>query len=102
MPLAFDIDRERLADLCRRYHVARLEVFGSRATGTATAGSDVDLLVTFEPGRTPGLAYIALAEELEALFGCRVDLLTRESVEADRNEIRRRSILAVTEDVYAA
>ena len=47
------LDRERLADLCRRYHVAKLELFGSRAKGTARPDSDVDLLVTFA-GRTPG------------------------------------------------
>jgi predicted nucleotidyltransferase len=102
MPVALDIDRERLADLCRRYHVAKLELFGSRAKGTSRPDSDVDLLVTFEPGQTPGLAFVALAEELEAVFGREVDLLTRACVEEDRNEIRRQSILATTEGLYAA
>ena len=102
MPLALDIDRERLAELCRRYHVAKLELFGSRAKGTARPDSDVDLLVTFEPGKTPGLAFIDLAEELESLFGCHVDLLTRDGVESDFNSHRRRSILATVEPLYAA
>lgn len=102
MPLALDIDRERLADLCRRYHVAKLELFGSRAKGTSRPDSDVDLLVSFEPGKTPGLAFVALAEELEAVFGREVDLLTRECVEEDLNEFRRGSILAATEALYAA
>jgi hypothetical protein len=102
MPLALDIDRERLAELCRRYHVAKLELFGSRAKGTARPDSDVDLLVTFEPGQTPGLAFIDLAEELERLFGCHVDLLTRDGVESDFNPHRRRSILATVEPLYAA
>jgi predicted nucleotidyltransferase len=94
-------DRKRLIDLCQRYHVAKLELFGSRARGTARADSDVDLLVTFD-GRTPGLAFVAMAEELEALFGCRVDLLTRGDVERDDNPIRRQSILSRTEALYAA
>jgi predicted nucleotidyltransferase len=102
MPLALDIDRERLADFCRRFHVAKLELFGSRAKGTSRPDSDVDLLVTFEAGQTPGLAFVALAEELETVFGREVDLLTRECVEEDRNEIRRESILASTEGLYAA
>jgi hypothetical protein len=55
MPLALDIDQERLAALCRRYHVATLELFGSQAKGTARPDSDVDLLVTFVGDRTPGL-----------------------------------------------
>ena len=102
MPLALDIDRERLADLCRRFHVAKLELFGSRAKGTSRPDSDVDLLVTFAPGQTPGLAFVALAEELEAVFGREVDLLVRDDAEEDRNDVRRRSILAFTEPLYAA
>ncbi|TVR44131.1 MAG: hypothetical protein EA402_07855 [Planctomycetota bacterium] len=95
------IDHERLADLCRRYQVATLELFGSRAQGRARPDSDVDLLVTFV-GRTPGLAFVSMAEELEAIFGCRVDLLTRGDVERDENPLRRESILGATEILYAA
>lgn len=102
-PMAIDllVDRKRLVDLCQRYHVSKLELFGSRAKGTARADSDVDLLVTFD-GRTPGLAYVAMAEELEALFGRHVDLLTRSDVERDENPIRRQNILSCTEALYAA
>jgi uncharacterized protein len=102
MPLALDIDRERLAALCRRYHVAKLELFGSRAKGTARPDSDVDLLVTFVGDRTPGLAFVTMAEELEAVFGRHVDLLTRDTVERDENPIRRTSILSRIEPLYAA
>jgi predicted nucleotidyltransferase len=55
MPLGLDIDNGRLADLCRRYRVATLELFGSRAKGTARPDSDVDLLVSFESGLHAGL-----------------------------------------------
>jgi uncharacterized protein len=102
MPLALDIDRERLASLCRRYQVTKLELFGSRAKGTARLDSDVDLLVTFENGRTPGLGFVTFAEELEAIFGHPVDLLIRETVELDENPIRRRSIMSAIEPIYAA
>jgi uncharacterized protein len=87
---------------CRRYHVAKLELFGSHAKGTARPDSDVDLLVTFEPGKTPGFAFVALAEELESLFGRSVDLLVKDDAAEDRNEIRRNSILAKVETIYAA
>jgi predicted nucleotidyltransferase len=97
-----DIDAGRLADLCRRYHVATLELFGSRAKGTAQPDSDVDLLVTFEEGQTPGFAFVSLCEELESLFGRKVDLLTRECVESDFNPYRRNGILEKTEPFYAA
>jgi len=50
------IDRERLAEVCRRFGVSKLEVFGSFATGDADALSDIDVLVTFAPGESPGSA----------------------------------------------
>jgi predicted nucleotidyltransferase len=102
MPLALDIDRERLAELCRRYHVAKLELFGSRAKGTSRPDSDVDLLVTFEPGQTPGLEFFGLADELEGLLGHHVDLLTRPRVERDQNPYFKHSVLSVAEPLYAA
>jgi predicted nucleotidyltransferase len=42
--------RELLLPFCTKLPIAKLEVFGSIADGTARAGSDVDLMVTFEPG----------------------------------------------------
>jgi len=102
MPVNLDIDRDRLAALCRRYHVLTLEVFGSRAKGTAHSDSDVDLLVTFSPTFTPGLEFFGLADELETLFGHRVDLLTRPRVERDENPDFRNNVLSSAKIVYAA
>lgn len=102
MPVALDIDRERLAAICRQYRVAKLELFGSRAKGTARPDSDVDLLVTFEPGQTPGLEFFGLADELEALLGHPVDLLTRPRVERDHNPYFKQSVLSAAEPLYAA
>ena len=70
-------DEEALATLCLKHHVRRLDLFGSRAKGTAKDGSDVDLLVEFEPGHTPGLlGFITLQEELADLLGAKVDLVS--------------------------
>lgn len=102
MSVTFDLHQDELSDLCRRYRVAKLELFGSRAKGTARPESDIDLLVTFVPGFTPGLEFFALAEELEALLGHPVDLLTRPRVERDQNPAFRQSVLSVTETLYAA
>lgn len=102
MPLDLAIDHDRLAALCRRYRVAKLELFGSRAKGTARADSDVDLLVTFEPSFTPGLEFFGLADELEGLFGQRVDLLTRPRVERDDNPIFKHNVLSAVKSLYAA
>jgi predicted nucleotidyltransferase len=105
MPLALEVDREALAEICRRYQVVRLELFGSRARGSARPDSDTDLLVTFAAGRTPSLlapnGFMALLGELERVLGGPVDLLTRAAIEADPNEYFRRSALERTELLYA-
>ena len=100
-----DIDKKRdaLAAVCRRYGVARLEVFGSAARGAGfdPNRSDADFLVTFEPAARNDLAAFAdLKEALEKLLGRPVDLVEREALEASRNFIRRRAILKEAEPVY--
>ncbi|HEV7457314.1 MAG TPA: nucleotidyltransferase domain-containing protein [Roseococcus sp.] len=97
--------REELAALCHRFGVARLELFGSAARGAdfAPERSDLDFLVTLTPPRRHDLgALLALREALEALFHRPVDLLEREAIEASRNPIRRRRILAEARPLYAA
>lgn len=85
-------DADALAALCRRYRIHKLSLFGSRLTGTARPDSDVDLLVEFEPGATPGLLTMARIEiELSPLLGGRkVDLRTaRELSRYFRDEVVR-------------
>lgn len=94
------IDRNRLAAICRRYGVDRLEVIGSFARGDEGPQSDVDVLVSFKPEARIGLEIVALKEELEALAGRQVDLLTRASVERSPNKYFRRYALQRTELLY--
>ena len=74
LPVA--VDREQLAELCRRHGIRRLALFGSAARGQLDPKSDIDLLVEFVPGRRVGLRFITVQEELSALVGRRVDLNT--------------------------
>lgn len=71
-------DPQALAALCRRHHIRRLSLFGSRLAGTARPDSDVDLLVEFDHGHAPGLIGLATIEAAlsELLGGQRVDLRT--------------------------
>jgi predicted nucleotidyltransferase len=95
--------RNALAAICRRYGVARLEVFGSaaRADDFDPARSDADFLVTFNPSVRNDLgAFSDLKEALEKLLGRPVDLVEREAIEASRNFIRRRAILKEAKTVY--
>lgn len=71
-------DPEILREFCERHRIARLSLFGSALKGTARPDSDVDLLVEFQSGATPGFLGIAAMErELSTLLGGRrVDLRT--------------------------
>jgi len=70
------IPKEQVEDLCRRHGIRRLALFGSVLRDDFTPESDVDVLVEFEPGRTPGLAFFAIQRELSGLLGRNVDLNT--------------------------
>jgi uncharacterized protein len=61
--------------LAQRYGIRRIAVFGSYVRQEQTPQSDVDVLVEFE--RPLGLAFVDLADELEAILGTRVDLVSR-------------------------
>ena len=70
------IPHARLAAFCRKHHIRRLALFGSVLRDDFRPESDVDVLVEFQPGHTPGLAFFAMQEELSRLLGRRVDLQT--------------------------
>ncbi|MCJ0765659.1 nucleotidyltransferase family protein [Variovorax terrae] len=91
--------RNRIADICRRYHVRRMSLFGSAAVGTERADSDVDLLVEFIPGEAPsGFALVDMQGELaDAFDGRRVDLAFPSVL---RNPWRRRAIEAQLQTLY--
>jgi len=70
------IDHDRIADFCRRNHIRKLSFFGSVIRDDFTPDSDVDVLVEFEPGKTPGLAFFGMERELSEILGRKVDLNT--------------------------
>jgi len=70
----------RLAELCQKYGIAELSVFGSIARGDERADSDVDLLYVRLPGNDLGMSYFALQEDLEELFGRPVDLVPKDGL----------------------
>lgn len=99
MTARIDIPHERIAEFCRRYHIVRMALFGSVIRDDFTPESDVDILVEFAPGRTPGLAfYSALPGELSQIVGREVDLNTA----AGLSRYFRQEILEEAEDIYVA
>ena len=92
--------REALADLCERWRIRELSVFGSVARGSSRMDSDVDLLVTFEPDAPwSTLEIVDLREELASLFGRKVDLIEEKAI---RNPYRKASILRDKSVLYTA
>jgi uncharacterized protein len=103
MHAAVSSKREALAELCRRFHVRRLEVFGSAARGTDfdTQRSGADFLIKFEPDVTPTITLLLDVEDaLQHELGRPVDFVQRKVVEASRNYLRRRQILTEAEPVF--
>jgi len=94
--------QEELRDLCRRFQVRRLDVFGSAARGDFDpARSDLDFLVEFEPLQ-PGAyvdAFFGFKEALEQLFAKQVDLVTAASI---RNPYFRQNVERTRALLYAA
>jgi uncharacterized protein len=102
MHTLIDQCRAEIAELCCRYGVRQLEVFGSVARGADfdSDRSDADFLVTFTAEASRDFAGFAdFKDALEALLSRPVDLVEREAVEASRNTIRRR-ILAEVQSVF--
>ncbi|MBI5396604.1 MAG: nucleotidyltransferase domain-containing protein [Verrucomicrobia bacterium] len=101
-PPSLDAVRAAVRAVCEKRPIARVQVFGSLAKGTADAQSDVDLLVEFVPGAQVGLLEMGgLREDLEERLACPVDVVSRRAVEQSRNPYRRRAILAAPVTIYA-
>ena len=93
-----DVDRVRLDALCRRFGIARLDVFGSVARGEDGPGSDVDLLYELAQGRALGWEIEDLSQDLADLFGRPVDLVSRKAL----HPLIRDQVLADVEPLYVA
>jgi predicted nucleotidyltransferase len=87
-----------LAEFCRRNHIRRLAVFGSAIRDDFRPESDVDILVEFEEGYVPGLAFFGIEEQLSEIFGRRVDLNTPEFLSPSFRD----AVLVEAQDLYDA
>ena len=97
------LHREELRALCRRFHVRRLDLFGSAARSDFDPElSDIDFLVEFDNSHREALSlktYFGLKDALEALFGRPVDLVEPDAL---RNPYLKASIEGSREPVFAA
>jgi predicted nucleotidyltransferase len=70
--------RKHQPELLRKYPISKMGVFGSYARGEATKDSDIDIAV--EITGPMGLSFIAMADEIENLFGIKVDVVPKRSI----------------------
>ncbi len=89
---------QELSTLCGTRHIKRLMVFGSIIHGTASPGSDLDVIVEFYAGMTPGFAFARIGDELSSLFGRTVDLHTVASL----SRYFRDEVLSEAQVIFAA
>ena len=92
--------QEKIEAFCRKWKIKEFALFGSILREDFRPDSDVDVLVTFEPGG--GITFdnrVEMQDELAEIFGRKVDLVEKEAV---RNPFRRHNILTTREVVYAA
>jgi predicted nucleotidyltransferase len=94
--LRIDVPRDKLADFCRRHRIRRLAFFGSVLRDDFTPDSDIDVLVEFQAGSTPGFAFASMQDELSVILGRRVDLNTANSL----SKYFRDEVLAEAEELY--
>lgn len=92
------IDREAIAEFCRRHHIRKLSLFGSVLTDRFRPDSDVDVLVEFEPGAVVGFDYVKIERELGVLLGRKVDMGTPDGL----SKYIRDRVLASAQLIYGS
>jgi predicted nucleotidyltransferase len=92
------IDHQKIAEFCRTHHIRKLSFFGSVLRDDFSPESDVDVLVEFEQGHVPGLAFFSIEKELSEILGRRVDLNTPQFL----SPYFRNEVIAEAEAEYAA
>lgn len=88
----------KIAEICRRYQIRELSLFGSQVRGDSTAASDFDFLVEFQPEAKIGFIKLGkIQSELEDIVRTKVDLVPKDGLKP----IIRQRVLAETETIYA-
>ncbi len=93
---------EKIKKFCQKWIIKEFSLFGSYLGNDFNKESDVDVLVKFDDNVSYGFfELVDMRDELENIFGRKVDLLTKRGVEQSRNYIRSRNILQNSRVVYA-
>jgi len=103
MKMNIEIPKEKLAGFCRKWKIVELRLFGSVLRDDFRSDSGVDILVTFARDADWSiLDHVAMEQEASAIFGRKVDLVSRKAIERSENYIRRKAILDTARPYYVA
>ena len=101
MKTAIALPIDRITRFCQHWQIIELSLFGSVLRDDFHANSDIDILVAFAPTANWGLLdHAQMQQELEALLGRPVDLISKRAIERSSNWIRRQEILSTAQAIY--
>ena len=97
------IPKVKIAEFCKRWKVSEFAIFGSALRGDFRPDSDIDVLIAFAPQAHVTLFdMVRMQDELKAIFGREVDLISKRGVENSRNYLRRKAILESAQVIHVA
>ena len=97
------VDRNALEEICRKWGIESVALFGSALRDDFTPQSDIDLLIEYAPGVRHSLfQYGFMNEDFERVFGRKIDLVRAAGLRTSRNEIRRENIFSSARPFYVA
>lgn len=99
-PVAIELPQEAIAQFCQRWKIKEFSLFGSVLRDDFRPDSDIDVMVQFASDARWGFEIVQMKLELEEIFGRKVDLLTKKSIEQSENWIRRKEILGTARALY--
>jgi uncharacterized protein len=101
MQTVISLPQNQIDDFCSHWHVAELSLFGSILREDFHLHSDIDVLIAFAPEADWGLLeHIQMQQELKAILGREVDLVSKRAIERSSNWIRRQEILSTAQPIY--
>jgi uncharacterized protein len=99
IPEILQKSKNRIAEICRKYQISELAIFGSQARGDFSSKSDFDFLVEFAPEAKPDyFEYFEIQEELENVVRKKVDLVPKKGLK----KLIRHEVLSEAEIIYAS
>lgn len=95
------IPEDRIESFCSKWKVSQLALFGSVLRDDFSPDSDIDVLVTFIPDAKWSFFDLSdMEDDLTAIFGRKIDLISKKGIEQSRNPIRKEQILSSAQVIY--